>query len=341
MSQAPARADSRRSTGGEWWRRAVIYQIYPRSFADASGDGEGDIAGMRARLPYLDDLGVDGIWISPWYPSPMADGGYDVSDFTRHPPAVRQHRGRRRRSSPRPATPACGCWWTSCPTTPPTSTRGFRRPSRAPPGSPERGMYFFRDGTGAGGDEPPNNWISCFGGSRLGAGDRGRRQARAVVPAHVRRRAARPRLDAARWCWTPSTTSCDSGSTAVSTGSGWTRRRPWARPTGCPDADYGGDLRFMTLDWVGNPHWDVDEVHEVFRRWRGAGRQLGGDRIFVAEAVVSSAERLSNYLRPDEMHSAFNFPYMKGSWDAERAAWGDRRHPRISWPESVRRRPGC
>jgi len=82
MSQATAPADSRRSAGSEWWRRAVIYQIYPRSFADASGDGEGDIAGMRARLPYLEDLGVDGIWISPWYPSPMADGGYDVSDFT-------------------------------------------------------------------------------------------------------------------------------------------------------------------------------------------------------------------------------------------------------------------
>ena len=88
------------------------------------------------------------------------------------------------------------------------------------------------------------------------------------------------------------------------------------KKTGLPDADYGGDLRFATFDWVDNPHWDVDEVHDVFRRWRAVANTYDGDRIFVAEAVVRSAERLSNYLRPDEMHSAFNFPYMKSAWDA-------------------------
>src|SRR5664279_541036 len=64
-----------------WWRRAVVYQIYPRSFADASGDGVGDIAGIRAHLSYLADLGVDAVWINPWYPSPMKDAGYDVADY--------------------------------------------------------------------------------------------------------------------------------------------------------------------------------------------------------------------------------------------------------------------
>src|SRR5829696_5476381 len=64
-----------------WWRYAVIYEVYPRSFADGNGDGEGDLLGLRNQLPYLADLGIDGIWIAPWYPSPMADGGYDVSDF--------------------------------------------------------------------------------------------------------------------------------------------------------------------------------------------------------------------------------------------------------------------
>ena len=68
--------------GEAWWRHSVIYQVYPRSFADGNRDGDGDLAGLRARLPYLVELGVDGIWMSPWYPSPMADGGYDVSDFT-------------------------------------------------------------------------------------------------------------------------------------------------------------------------------------------------------------------------------------------------------------------
>jgi alpha-glucosidase len=83
-----------------------------------------------------------------------------------------------------------------------------------------------------------------------------------------------------------------------------------------PDADYGGDLRFMTLDWVENPHWDVDEVHDVFRRWRKVADGYPGERAFVAEAIVSSPERLTNYLRPDEMHTAFNFPYMKAAWNA-------------------------
>ena len=64
-----------------WWRSAVIYQVYIRSFADGDGDGVGDITGLRERLPYLSRLGVDAIWINPWYPSPMKDAGYDVSDF--------------------------------------------------------------------------------------------------------------------------------------------------------------------------------------------------------------------------------------------------------------------
>lgn len=66
---------------GDWWRDAVVYQIYPRSFADANGDGEGDLAGVIGKLDYLRKLGVDAIWLSPFYPSPLADGGYDVADY--------------------------------------------------------------------------------------------------------------------------------------------------------------------------------------------------------------------------------------------------------------------
>src|SRR5690242_17188743 len=65
-----------------WWQNGIIYQIYPRSFADASGDGVGDLAGIRRRLRYLAELGVDAIWLSPIFPSPMADFGYDISDYT-------------------------------------------------------------------------------------------------------------------------------------------------------------------------------------------------------------------------------------------------------------------
>ena len=314
MSQAPAPADSRRSAGSEWWRRAVIYQIYPRSFADASGDGEGDIAGMRARLRYLEDLGVDGIWISPWYPSPMADGGYDVSDFTGIHPlygsiedadafiAEAHDSGLRVLVDIVPNHTSEQHPW-------------FQAALAAPPGSAERGMYFFRDGTGPAGDEPPNNWISCFGGSgweRVVEADGKPGQWYLHTFA-----VEQPDLD-----WTsPLVLDAFDDVLRFWFDRGVDGLRVDAAPAmgkadGLPDADYGGDLRFMTLDWVGNPHWDVDEVHEVFRRWRALADSYGGDRIFVAEAVVSSAERLSNYLRPDEMHSAFNFPYMKGSWDA-------------------------
>ena len=297
-----------------WWRYAVIYEVYPRSFADGNGDGEGDLLGLRNQLPYLAELGIDGIWIAPWYPSPMADGGYDVSDFRNiHPlfgtlddaaAVIREaHQlGLRVIIDVVPNHTSDQHPW-------------FQAALKAPPGSPERSLYFFRDGKGENGDEPPNNWISCFGGSgwtRIVEADG--RPGQWYLHSFAEEQ---PDLD-----WT---------SPAVLEGFDeilrfWFDRgvdgiRVDAAPAlgkaeGLPDADYGGDLRFMTLDWVDNPHWDVDEVHDVFRRWRSLADTYDGDRVFVAEAIVSSAERLSNYLRPDEMHSAFNFPYMKASWDA-------------------------
>ena len=74
---APGTSDSH----APWWRDAVIYEVYVRSFADADGDGLGDLAGIRSRLPYLAELGVDALWMTPFYPSPLADGGYDVADY--------------------------------------------------------------------------------------------------------------------------------------------------------------------------------------------------------------------------------------------------------------------
>jgi alpha-glucosidase len=185
----------------------------------------------------------------------------------------------------------------------------------AAPGSPERARYLFRDGRGESGEEPPNNWISCFGGS---AWER-------VIEADGRPgqwylhmfAQEQPDLD---WTSPAVLQSFDEILTF------WFDRgvdgvRVDAAPAigkqaGLPDADYGGDLRFMTLDWVDNPHWDVEEVHDVFRRWRAVADTYDGERIFVAEAVVNGPDRLSKYLRPDEMHTAFNFPYMKVSWDA-------------------------
>jgi alpha-glucosidase len=298
-----------------WWRQAVIYQIYPRSFADGNADGDGDIAGIRARLPYLVELGVDGIWIAPWYPSPMADGGYDVSDFTGiHPmfgtieeadALVREAHaaGLRVIIDLVPNHTSDVHPW-------------FQAALTSEPGSAERARYIFRDGRGLDRDEPPNNWISCFGGSgwtRVTEADGKPGQWYLHTFAEEQ-----PDLD-----WTsPAVLEAFDDIIRFWFDRGVDGLRVDAAPAmgkaeGLPDADYGGDLRFLTLEWVGNPHWDVDEVHSIFRRWRSLADGYGGDRIFVAEAVVSSAERLSQYLRPDEMHSAFNFPYMKAAWEAK------------------------
>jgi alpha-glucosidase len=296
-----------------WWRHAVIYQVYPRSFADGNGDGDGDLAGLRARLPYLVELGVDGIWMSPWNPSPLADGGYDVSDFTDIHPMF----GTLAEADALLAeAKAAGLRFLVDLVPNHTSDQHpwFQAALRAAPGSPERARYIFRDGRGENGDEPPNNWISAFGGpawKRVTEADGrpGQYYMHMFAP-------EQPDLD-----WTnEAVLEAFDDILRFWFDRGVDGLRVDAAPAlgkapGLPDADYGGDLRFMTLDWVDNPHWDVEEVHHIFRRWRAVAEEYGGDRIFVAEAVVSN-DRLSQYLRPDEMHSAFNFQYMKGPWEA-------------------------
>src|SRR4051794_20320121 len=148
---------------GPWWRRAVIYQVYPRSFADSDGDGVGDLGGIRSRLPYLRDLGVDALWLSPFYPSPQADAGYDVSDH-------------------RDVDPRFGTLTDAdalideahrlglrvivdlVPNHTSSEHRWFREALAAARGRPARARYLFRDGAGPDGSAPPNNWMSNFGG---------------------------------------------------------------------------------------------------------------------------------------------------------------------------------
>jgi alpha-glucosidase len=291
-----------------------MYQVYPRSFADGNGDGEGDLPGLRARLPYLADLGVDGLWISPWFPSPMADGGYDVSDFRGiHPmfgtledadAVLREARalGLRVIIDLVPNHTSDQHPW-------------FLAALASTPGSAERARYFFRDGQGESGEEPPNNWISAFGGpawSRITEpdGSSGQWYLHLFAP-------EQPDLD-----WSNQEVLADFDEVLRF----WFDRGvdglridaapAMSKKAGLPDADYGGVQQFRTVDWDDNPHWDVDTVHDIFRRWRAIADTYDGDRVFVAEAVVSSPERLAQYLRPDEMHTAFNFPYLKGPWEA-------------------------
>ena len=148
----------------DWWRNAVVYQVYIRSFADGNGDGTGDLAGLRSRLDHLARLGVDAIWINPWSPSPLADGGYDVADYRAINPmfgdtaqaealiAEAHARDIRVLLDIVPNHHSDEHVW-------------FRQALAAGPGSPERERYLFRDGHGEHGELPPNNWESMFGGS--------------------------------------------------------------------------------------------------------------------------------------------------------------------------------
>jgi alpha-glucosidase len=297
-----------------WWRTAVVYEVYVRSFADSDRDGVGDVNGLRGRLPYLADLGVDALWVTPWYPSPMADGGYDVSDH--------------RDIDPRLGTladvdallaeaHAIGLRVIVDLVANHTSAEHpwFRAALAGGRGTPERARYFFRDGRN-GGTAPPNDWISAFGGPawtrvREPDGSMGQWYLHLFAP-------EQPDLD-----WDDAVVQEEfDGTVRFWLDRGVDGIRVDAAPAlakvpGLPDAGHAPGALFESSTWVDNPHWDRDEVHEVFRRWRAISDGYGGDRVFVSEAVVAGPERLARYVRPDELHTSFNFDYLRAAWDAD------------------------
>ncbi len=266
-------------------------------------------------MPHLAELGVDALWVTPWYPSPMADGGYDITDH--------------RDVDPRFGTLAdvdalleeahgLGVRVVVDLVANHTSEQHpwFVAALAAGPGSAERGRYFFRDGR-AGGDQPPNDWISAFGG-----------------PAWTR--VTSPGGAPEQWylhTFAPEQPDVDWSDPQVQQGYDdvvrfWLDRGvdgirvdaapAMAKAPGLPDAGHAPGARFDSHLWQDSPHWDVDEVHAILRRWRAISDGYPGDRAFVTEAVVHSAERLSRYVRPDEMHTTFNFDFLHAPWRAER-----------------------
>ena len=323
-----------------WWRDAVIYQVYPRSWADADGDGIGDLPGITAHLPYLRDLGVDAVWLSPFYVSPMNDAGYDVADYRDIDPrfgtlgdadamVARAHElGLKVLVDLVPNHTSSEHAW-------------FRAALAAAPGSSERDRYVFRDGRGPDGDQPPNNWPSVFGGrgwSRVTEADGTPGQWYLHLfdvtqpDLNWDNPEVREEFESVLRFW------CDRGVDGfrVDVAHGLIKREglpDWHGKVGLyddvvteegPEAEAADPEDTGVLDHTAtgaSPMWDQDGVHEVYRSWRAVLDSYGEpDRILCAEAWVTPDTRLALYVRSDEMHQAFNFDFLETPWDAARIA---------------------
>ena len=311
--------------GTEWWRTAVIYQIYPRSFADANGDGMGDLAGISARLPQLKDLGIDAIWLSPFYTSPQRDAGYDVADYCNVDPLfgtlddfevlqrTAHDLGIRVIVDIVPNHSSSDHGW-------------FQAALAAGQGSEERARYTFRDGKGENGELPPNNWESVFGGLAWTRttdpdGTPGqwylhlfdstqpdfdwdsewvREQFRAVLRFWLDRGVDGFRVDVAHGMikapglpdYTPPAEGGSMGGAPAALEPGITAETPLTAP-----------------------YWAQDGVHEIYRDWHQVLAAYPGDRVLAAEAWVDPLSQMAKWVRPDEMHQAFNFAYLETPWN--------------------------
>jgi len=302
-----------------WWRSAVIYQIYPRSFADASGDGVGDLAGVTQRLPKLAELGVDAIWLSPFYTSPQNDGGYDVADYSDVDPVFGSLEDFDRM---REAAHALDLRVIVdlVPNHSSSEHPWFRAALAAEPGSPERARYYFRDGRGPGGDEPPNNWKSLFGGpawTRISEAD----GAPGQWYLHLFD-SSQPDFD-----WSnPEVHELFRGVLRF-----WLDRgvdgfrvdvaHGIAKADGLPDLPEppeGVAASPTTGVERVSPYWAQPGVHDVFRDWRTVLEEYGPDRVLIGEAWVEPLTELALWVRPDEMHQTFNFAFLETPWDAAR-----------------------
>ncbi|MGH3328638.1 MAG: glycoside hydrolase family 13 protein [Streptomycetales bacterium] len=294
-----------------WWSDAVFYEVYVRSFADSDGDGIGDLAGVRSRLPYLRELGVDAVWLTPFYPSPMADGGYDVSDY-RGVAAVFGTPGEAEKLIAEAHELGLRVVIDLVPNHTSSEHPWFRAALDGPPGGAARDRYIFRPGQGPGGGSPPNDWRSVFGGrawTRVPGPDGrpGEWYLHLFAPEQPdlnwRNREVRGEFESILRFWLDR--GVDGFRIDVAHGLIKDRDLPDAGPHQDPDiAEHG------------LPFWDQDEVHEIYRSWRAILDSYGDDRMAVAEAWVFDPSRLARYLQEDELHQAFNFDYLQTEWDA-------------------------
>ncbi|MCD9878794.1 glycoside hydrolase family 13 protein [Streptomyces guryensis] len=291
------------TTPDSWWRSAVIYQVYIRSFADADGDGTGDLAGLRSRLPYLADLGIDAIWITPWYPSPLADGGYDVADYRDIHPAYGTI-DQARQSIAEAHALGLRVILDIVPNHTSDQHTWFKEALAAGPGSPERDRYVFRDGKGEDGSEPPNDWHAAFGGPTWTRTADGQWYLHLFAPEQPDLNWDNPEVraefESILRFWFD--LGVDGFRIDVAHG--------MAKDPALPDLGLPEFSVIAHEDRPNHPHWDRDGVHDIFRGWRAIADSYPDPRVFVAEAHVRPG-RLARYLRPDELHTAFNFDFLK------------------------------
>lgn len=291
---------------GTWWRGAVIYQVYVRSFADGNGDGMGDLAGVRQRLPYLSDLGVDAIWFNPFYVSPLADGGYDVADYRAIDPAfgtldeAEQLIGEALALGIRTIIDIV-------PNHVSNQHPWFQQALAAGPGSPERKRFWFHEGRGKRGELIPNHWVSNFSGTTWTRtinpdGTHGEWYLHLFTPEQPDLNWDNPEVrreheDILRFWF-------DRGVAGIRIDSAALLVKDPALPE-VPEDPGPGD----------HPYVDRDGLHDVYRAWRAIADSYDG--VLVGEVWLDDVERFARYLRPDEMHTAFNFDFMARPWDAK------------------------
>lgn len=290
-----------------WWRQAVVYQIYPRSFADANGDGIGDLPGITSRIPYLRELGVDAVWLSPFYPSALADGGYDVDDYRDVDPKI----GTLAQFDDMVAGLHAAGIKLIVDIVPNHSSNlhvWFQEALAAAPGSPERDRYIFRRGQGPDGELPPSDWTAMFGGPAWEPVGDGQWYLHMFAP------------EQPDWNWANEEVRADFLTTLrfwsdrgvdgfrVDVANSLAKDLSLPLPTQAElDADDLPDGAHRILD--------RDEVHEIYKGWREVFNSYDPPRTAVAEAWVP-ARRRARYASPDGLGQAFNFDLLQAPWDA-------------------------